>query len=94
MTSCFRYSVAGALALAVSVLGVITAPVAAQQAPAAKTKTWVVPRTPDGKPDLQGNWTNETQTLLERMGPQGATLTNEQAGAIEKPASRRASPEA
>ena len=27
-----------------------------------------VPRTPDGKPDLQGNWSNATQTPLERMG--------------------------
>ena len=43
-----------------------------------------MPRTPDGKPDFQGNWTNETQTPLERMGAQGATLTDEQAGAIEK----------
>ena len=31
-----------------------------------------VPRTPDGKPDLQGNWSNATQTPLERMGKQGA----------------------
>jgi hypothetical protein len=84
MTSSFRHSIAGALGLAVTVVGVMTAPVTAQQAPAAKTKTWAVPRTPDGKPDLQGNWTNETQTLLERMGPQSATLTAEQAAAIEK----------
>ena len=48
-----------------------------------KPKPWVVPRTPDGKPDLQGNWTNETQTPLERMGKQGATLTTEEAAAIE-----------
>lgn len=27
---------------------------------------WVMPRTPDGKPDLQGIWTNATQTPLER----------------------------
>jgi hypothetical protein len=46
-------------------------------------KGWVVPRTPDGKPDLQGNWTNETQTPLERQTPGGATLTNEQAKAVE-----------
>jgi hypothetical protein len=45
---------------------------------------WVVPRTPDGKPDLQGNWTNETQTPLERMGAQGGTLTDEQAAKIEQ----------
>lgn len=29
-------------------------------------KTWTVPRTPDGQPDLQGIWTNGTLTPLER----------------------------
>jgi hypothetical protein len=73
------------------VLGCAVAPVMGQapapkspQAPTAKTKPWVVPRTSDGKPDLQGNWTNETQTPLERMGAQGTTLTDEQATAIEQ----------
>ena len=39
-----------------------------------------VPRTADGKPDLQGNWTNATITPLERLG-QGRPLviTEEQA---------------
>ena len=61
------------------------APAAKPQAAAAKgAKPWVVPRTPDGKPDLQGNWTNETQTPLERMGATGGTLTEEQAKAIEQ----------
>ena len=27
---------------------------------------WAMPRTPDGKPDLQGIWTNATQTPLQR----------------------------
>jgi hypothetical protein len=36
----------------------------AAQAPSAKT--WPVPRTPDGKPDLQGVWTSATLTPLER----------------------------
>jgi hypothetical protein len=34
-------------------------------------KTWTVPRTPDGHPDLQGFWTNATFTPLER--PDGVT---------------------
>ena len=50
----------------------------------AQAKPWVMPRTADGKPDLQGNWTNETQTLLERMGTTSATLTPEQAAALEE----------
>jgi hypothetical protein len=60
---------------------------AAPKAPATgkgSGKPWVVPRTLDGKPDLQGNWTNETQTPFERMGNQGPTLTDAQAAALEK----------
>jgi hypothetical protein len=63
---------------------VATVEPASGQAAAAKPTPWKVPRTSDGKPDLQGNWTNETQTPLERMGPQGATLTDQQASAIEQ----------
>ena len=29
-------------------------------------KVWVVPRTPDGKPDLQGTWSNASLTPFER----------------------------
>jgi len=36
----------------------------AAQTPSAKT--WTAPRTPDGKPDLQGVWTSATLTPLER----------------------------
>ena len=64
---------AGAFALALSFSAMLFTSLGAQ-APAkapAKGKPWVVPRTPDGKPDLQGNWSNETQTPLERMGKQG-----------------------
>ena len=66
-------SLAGALTLALGLTAIPFTPVGAQ-APAkapANGKPWVVPRTPEGKPDLQGNWSNETQTPIERMGEQG-----------------------
>ena len=36
------------------------------QTPQRTAKTWTAPRTPDGRPDLQGLWSNETLTPLER----------------------------
>src|SRR5215468_2639429 len=60
------------------VLGVaISASAQAQKttpAPAAKpatAKVWTVGRTPDGQPDLQGYWTNNSYTPLQR--PNGVT---------------------
>jgi hypothetical protein len=51
-----------------------------------QTKSWSVPRTPDGKPDLQGVWTNATITPMER--PQNlagkTTMTDAEAKAYEK----------
>ena len=46
---------------------------------------YTAPRTPDGHPDLQGFWTNQTYTPLER--PDGVTqpfYTEEEAAAIEQ----------
>ena len=45
---------------------------------------WVVPRTPDGHPDLQGNWTNQTLTTLERGAGRGPVYTPEQVAQIEQ----------
>jgi hypothetical protein len=59
------------LAGSVAALGQALSP-AAKPAPAAKVKTWIPPRTPDGQPDLQGTWTNASNTPLERPKELGA----------------------
>ena len=56
----------GAFAIAVAAVATLT-PTSAQ-APKAIAKPWTMPRMPDGKPDLQGNWSNATLTPLERPG--------------------------
>jgi hypothetical protein len=50
------------------------------------SKNWTVPRTPDGKPDLQGVWTNATITPMERPANLAGkpTLTDTEAAAYEK----------
>jgi hypothetical protein len=52
---------------------------------AGQAKKWTPPRTPDGQPDLQGFWTNNTYTSLER--PQNVNkefYTKEEASEVEK----------
>lgn len=52
-----------------------------------QSNTWTPPRTPDGQPDLQGFWTNNTYTPLER--PRNVTkefYTREEAAEIAKKA--------
>jgi hypothetical protein len=44
---------------------------------------WVAPRTADGRPDLQGNWTNATITPIERPEGRGPTLTKAEAADVE-----------
>src|SRR5215470_9765703 len=66
----------------------------AAQAPVAKAnttsvkKSWTLPRTPDGQPDLQGVWANNNATPLERPAVLGGrtTLTDEEVAALQKKA--------
>ncbi len=46
--------------------------------------SWVMPRTPEGHPDLQGNWTNATITPVRRPPGLDAGLTAAQVTAIEE----------
>ncbi len=71
---------AGAVALTFTLVSAQT------PAPKSSSKNWTVPRTPDGKPDLQGVWTNATLTPLERPAAVNgkATLSDAEAAVWEK----------
>ncbi len=51
-------------------------------------QTWKAPRTPDGHPDLQGVWANNTATPLERPAELAGrtSLTDEEVAAMRKKA--------
>ena len=79
--------------LACGALGAITlglvlplglAPVAAQAPAGSAATAWTMPRTPEGTPDLQGNWSNATITPLERPPGQPAALSADVVAKMEK----------
>ena len=70
------------LGLAVAAVG-LGAPASAQ-APSSTSSPWVMPRTADGHPDLQGNWSNATLTPLQRPRDRGPVLTMEEVARIEQ----------
>jgi hypothetical protein len=80
------------LTTAAFVLWLLPAVAAAQslKAKAAKsaTQNWSVPRAPDGHPDLQGVWANNTATPLERpkMLAGRAYLTEQEVAALKQKA--------
>ena len=79
-----RYS-----ALLLAILCTISAPAVgsnvAAQARASDAGKWEVPRTPDGHPDFQGNWTNSTLTPFERREGVGPVYTWDEVEEIERP---------
>ena len=83
MTNRSRLRIASAMVVAAMLT---TANAAAQSAKpvAAPAKKWVAPRTPDGHPDFQGNWSNATLTPVSRPVGQARALSPAQAAAAEK----------
>ena len=63
------------LCLVTAATGLLS-PAAAQQ--------WVMPRTPDGHPDLQGTWRNATMTPFQRQRGQGPVYTPEEVAQREQ----------
>ncbi len=83
------------LTMTVALLGLVTvgaqAPAPAPKSPAAvarparpTAKPNAVPRTPDGRPDFQGNWTNATITPFERMRPNTTLVLTEEAARLDE----------
>src|SRR5687767_707140 len=64
-------------------LAPMSASTAAPQVPPA-SRAWQVPRTPDGHPDLQGNWTNATLTPFQRAEGRGPVFTPEEVAELER----------
>ena len=74
--------------IAGGVLFVGLAAIAGSETRAARSQdrdpSWVMLRTPEGHPDLQGNWTNATITPVRRPAGLDAVLTGAQVTAIEE----------
>ena len=78
------FSAARALFASIALASFAAVPVASAAQPAV-AKNWKVPKTVDGQPDLQGNWTNATITPLERPAAfSNLILTDEEAHKLEQ----------
>ncbi|MGE0359302.1 MAG: hypothetical protein AB7H93_00920 [Vicinamibacterales bacterium] len=84
-------SVAASVAVVMVAIGGSASPGAQSPTRAEASRPWTVPRTPDGRPDLQGIWTNATLTPLERPRAMAdrAFLTEQEAAALEAQAAGR-----
>ena len=86
MHSRFRSSMRITIAIALAATALVPALAQGQKA----TKSWSMPKTPDGVPDLQGYWTNNSYTPLER--PKDVTkefYTKDELKVVEKAAAAR-----
>jgi hypothetical protein len=74
------------VAVALAMMSLATVVGQSSQARGSNATGWAMPRTSDGHPDLQGYWTNDTVTPLERPTEFGekATMTREEAAAYAK----------
>ena len=79
------------LAMVLGSLGTTTVAGQVQKTAARAPGAWILQRTPDGQPDLQGTWTNGTLTPFERPAALGtkAFLTEEEAALQERQAAER-----
>ncbi len=59
------------------------APLSAAAEELVDQQQWVMPRTPDGRPDLQGNWSNATLTPIQRPEGSEPVLTWEEVATLE-----------
>jgi hypothetical protein len=71
-----------ALLAAIAMLPVAN-PLAAQTAPSDRGSS-EIPRTPEGRPNFQGNWTNSTLTPFQRQEGRGPVYTWEEVARIER----------
>ena len=74
------------LPTAFALVAVAAAPIAgpaAAQEQEREAREWILPRTPAGHPDLQGNWTNATVTPIQRPEGQEPVYTWEDVARIE-----------
>ena len=76
-----RTGVVLAVLFATAAPGVVSTAAAQNRASDAE---WQVPRTLDGRPDFQGNWTNSTLTPFERREGTGPLYTAEEVARLEQ----------